>query len=115
MAGDYSFVFFERRRIDRTLTWKRAGEPVPFGTGWAARMECRDRAGGRTMTTFSTSDGSLALGATDGTIHMVKSSASTTWTGWRHGVYELVLTDPSGQDLEPLLRGSFRVEPAVTL
>lgn len=115
MAGDYPFVFFEKRRIDRTLTWTRDGVPVPFGTGWVARMDCRDRAGGRLMTTFSTTDGSLVLGATDGKIRMLKSSDDTAWTGWRHGVYELVLTDPAGEDLEPLLHGSFRVDPAVTL
>lgn len=115
MAGTYHFSFFAQRAIDWKMTWRRDREPVPMGAGWSARMQCRDRPGGRLMTEFATADGSIVLGATDGTIRLVKSSAATDWPGWRHGVYDLVLTDPAGEELEPLLIGTYDVVDAVTL
>jgi hypothetical protein len=115
MAGTYHFTFFARRSNEYAMTWKRDREPVPMGAGWTARMQCRDRPDGRLMTEWSTADGSIVLGATDGTIRLSKSAEDTEWVGWRHGVYDLVLTDPDGAELAPLLVGTFDVVAAVTV
>lgn len=77
-------------------------------------MQCRDRPGGRLMTEFSTEDGSLTLGATDGSILLQKSAEDTDWPGWQHGHYDLVLTDVD--DLVfPLLVGTYNVIEPVTV
>ncbi|MEU4534394.1 hypothetical protein AB0G15_05970 [Streptosporangium sp. NPDC023825] len=113
MAGEYHFTFYARRQVSETLIRKRDGSPIPMA-GWSARMQCRDRPGGRLMTTFSTEDGSIVLGESDGTVTLVKSDEDTDWVGWLHGVYELVMIKPDGQDLPPILRGTYSVVPAVT-
>lgn len=113
MAGEYNFTFYAGRQIDRTLIWKRDGVPVPMPEGWTALMQCRDRAGGRIMVTFETGNGTIILGTEDGTIRLLRDEDETGFVGWQHGVYELVLSKPDGQDLEPLLRGRFEVVPAI--
>lgn len=113
MSGEYHFTFYAQREIDETFFRKWDGDPIPMA-GWSARMQCRDRPGGRLLTTFTTADGSIVLGASDGSLQLVKADDAVDWSGWLHGVYELILIDPDGQAQPPTLRGTFSVIPAVT-
>jgi hypothetical protein len=97
---------------DRPLVWQLAdaqGAPVNL-SGYSARAQVRARSSSTTvMHEWSTTAGSIVL--TESTVTL-KVNESETWT-WRHGVYDLHLTDPLGAT-QVIARGGITLTPAIT-
>lgn len=114
MAGTYHLVIEQGATLDRLITWQNAAG-VPYDlTGWTARMQVRERAGGLLYASFKTDDGSIVLGTADGTIRIKATAATTAAWAWEHGVYDLELVDPAAQ-VTRLLQGTVRLSLEVTV
>ncbi|WP_214327862.1 hypothetical protein [Nonomuraea sediminis] len=113
MAGTYHLKIDQGATLDRLITWKNAAG-VPYDiTGWTAKMQIRDRAGGTLYATLDSANGSIALGGAAGTIRLLATAATTSSWTWTLGRYDLELTDGSSQ-VTRLLEGLARLSPEVT-
>lgn len=114
MAGIYHFAIDQGATLDRLITWTNAaGTPYDM-TGWTARMQIRERAGGQLYASFTTEAGSIVLGAVDGTIRIKATAAATAAWTWKSGRYDLELVDATGQ-VTRLLEGTVRLSLEVTV
>ena len=83
-------------------------------TGWSAEMKVRQKIGySAILITLSSANGKITLGGTAGTI-VLNLSASDTAALTTSGVYDLVMTNNSGQVYPPMVQGNFIVLPKVT-
>jgi hypothetical protein len=97
-----------------TFTWLQDDGMTPVNlTGFTAEMQVREQAGGTLLTTFTTTDGSITLGGTAGTIVLLASATTTGGWQWDGGYYDLHLTDGFGE-VTTLLAGLLNVIPAIT-
>ena len=114
MSGNWTFYWDQGATIDQTLTWSNS-EGTPYNlTGWTAKMQIRERAGGTLYQTLTTSDATIVLGGAAGTIRLTLSATVTAAWTFLTGVYDLELTNGSNQ-VTRLLRGSVVVSPEVTV
>jgi hypothetical protein len=80
-------------------------------TGYTANLQIRPFPLSTDILYDASSD--ITLGTTNGTISLdIPASATTVFTWW-NGVYDLILTDSSG-NVTRLLQGSVTVTPGVT-
>jgi hypothetical protein len=96
------------------FTWLASDQETPVNlTGWSAAMQVRAEATNALLASFSTGSGGITLGGSAGTITL--SASPSTTSGWTFGagLYDLQLTDGSG-DVTTLLAGIFTVTPAIT-
>jgi hypothetical protein len=120
-VGAYDFCINQYATYTRVFTWLAGtccgqgtvgAQPAPVDlTGYTAALQIRAYPLSATVLYDASSD--LVLGSTAGTITLtIPASATETFTWW-NGVYDLLLTDPSGNATR-LLQGSVTVSPAVT-
>lgn len=88
------------------------GAPIDL-TGYAGRMQVRDRPGGTVLLDLSTGNGGMTLGGAAGTIDLLASAAATAALTPGDYVYDLRLTSGSGVATYALA-GSFEVIASVT-
>lgn len=79
-------------------------------TGYTALMEVKDRVGGTVLETLSTENGKIILGGEDGTIQLYIEDLTIM-----SGVYDLLLTSPSGTKYKPIKTSKYVVEGGVTV
>lgn len=86
--------------------------PTPVNlTGYSAAMQIRAFPLSPTILYDASDD--ITLGGAAGTISLTITAATTEGFGWFSGVYDLLLTDPSGNVIR-LLSGGVTVSPGVT-
>ena len=100
-------------RLPMTYT-DSAGVPINL-TGCTAAMQCRSNIGSDTpFLTLTTANSRIVLGGVLGTILLEVDAATTgALTAQSPGVYDLLLTYPSGF-VERILKGPVTIERSVT-
>lgn len=102
---------------DRAFTWpvlNDEGAPMSL-SGWSARAQVRPMLGGAVLHEWTTDDASIVLrsvGEDETSSLTLRVDDSETWT-WRHGRFDIHLTDPSGHT-QVLARGTVVVDRGVT-
>ena len=97
-----------------TLTYTDATGAAVNLTGYSARMQVRsDYASPDALIDASTTNGMIALGGSLGTVAVTIPYATTAALSVSSGVYDLVLTSPSGTR-DRILSGRVTVSPGVT-
>lgn len=88
-----------------------SGNPVDV-TGWTARSQVRAIPTAETVLhEWSSAEGNVELGPTGVILH-VSPAASLAWT-WTRGVYNVLLTDTTGNVYE-IAQGTVTVDPSIT-
>ena len=112
-VGSYDFTMYQGETFAKTLTWTYNGSPVAM-SGFMAEMQVRKTAGYSTAAmTFQTSDATIVLGASDGSIKLSQSKSATLAIAAGVYSYDLIVTDASG-NARPLIAGSFTVTAGVS-
>jgi hypothetical protein len=132
-AGTHHVFLEQGTTLDATFTWRQAptpealaadpdavGDPIDL-TGYSARMQVRQSLNSPTVIhEFSTANGSIELGGSEGTVRILADADTTA--GWSWGsasaskmsaVYDLELEDADGKTRR-LLEGKFTVKREVT-
>lgn len=120
-AGVYDLCINQGATFTRIFTWfagtccgqfVAGSEPAPVDiTGYTAAMQIRAFPGASIVLYDATAD--LVLGGVAGTITLTISATDTEGFTWWNGVYDLLLTSPTGF-VTRLLMGSVTVSPGVT-
>lgn len=98
----------------------QSGGVLQFNTpvdmdGFTARMQIRDKIGGKVLFTLDTASGGIAIDNIKRTITLNLSATTTAGiTTWKKGVYELEMTSATGE-VTSLLSGSVAVIAEITL
>lgn len=123
MPARKDFTAEQGAQFKRTLTWSVGGTPVDL-TGYSAKMQVRQAYGAAsTLLDLNTTSGGIALGGTAGTITI--TATATEMAGITvpntpgvppqlFAVYDLVLTDPSGNPIRKL-EGQFIISRQVSV
>jgi hypothetical protein len=95
--------------------WKAGSPPTPVDlTGVTARMQVRRKPDApHVLLEFSTANGTIVLGGNTGTIELVLTSVATAQLNFESGMYDLILTMPSG-DVWRFVQGRLKVTKDVT-
>lgn len=93
------------------------GLPIDL-SGYTAKMQVRDMAGTTVLLDFSTANGKLTLGGSDGLVRIllapIDTTVFTTVPEWRRGVYDVYLTKTSDGTVTRLVKGLFLILPRIT-
>jgi hypothetical protein len=114
VSAQWDLVADQGATFGAVFTWLASDQQTPVNlSGWSAAMQVRAEATNALLASFSTSGGGITLGGSAGTITL--SASPSTTSGWTFGagLYDLQLTDGSG-DVTTLLAGLFTVTPAIT-
>jgi hypothetical protein len=117
--ANYNFCVDQNATLTRVFTWITqqccnavGSQPAPVDlTGYTAAMQIRPYPLSNTVLYDASAD--ITLGGVAGTITLVIPATATAVFTWWTGVYDLLLTDPSGV-VTRLLSGSVSVCPGVT-
>lgn len=119
-TGSYNLCINQYATYEKTFIWTAGvcgcgtagASPGPVDlTGYTANLQIR--AFPLSTTILYDASSNIVLGGTAGTITLdIPATATTTFTWWQ-GVYDLILTDSSG-NVTRLLQGSVIVSPGVT-
>lgn len=114
-----TFNFTDEFRIEqgvdssRLFVWEISNAPVSL-VGYTAKMQIRKSATAPdVLLELSTTNASIVLGGTAGTVTLIFRKASTVDATWTSGVYDLELTSPGGNTLR-FLEGSVELSREVT-
>lgn len=120
-AGNYNFTIEQYATFSTVFTWTAGpnvpnppvgASPLPVNlTGYTAQLQIRQYAPGGTLLYDASAN--LVLGGVNGTITLIIPAATTAGFTWFSGVYDLILTDSSG-NVYRLLQGTVTVTPGVT-
>ncbi len=111
---DYDIVCEQGATLLRLFTVKNDDGSVYPLAGCTAKMQARRNHGDReVLLEASTSNGRLTIVAGPGTIRLLVADEVTATIPAISGVYDLVVTDPSGTAVR-LLEGRFVVKAGVT-
>jgi hypothetical protein len=120
-VGIYNLCINQYATYTRVFTWltgtccgqgTAGAQPQPVDlTGYTATMQIR--AAPQAATVLYDASGDIVLGGTTGTITLTIPASATTDFTWWNGVYDLLLTDGSGNATR-LLQGSVTVSPGVS-
>lgn len=113
-AATYNITVEQGATFTLDLVYKdNVGTPIDL-TGYTARMQIRRSYSATSpLATFTTENGRIVLGTTDGTVSVTGEAALTASIGVRNAVYDLELISPTGV-VTRLIRGSVSVSPEVT-
>lgn len=110
--GKYNMICPQGATFSKQLTYRINDVAVDL-TGWAARMQVREKYTSKTATvSITTENGGITLGDDAGTIDLYISDSSTSAIAAKDYVYDLELV--SGAEVYRLLEGKFIVTPEVT-
>lgn len=112
--GNRDLQVVQGATLIEVLTWKDSTGALVNLTGYTAKMMARATFDSPTpFLTLSTTDATIVLGGAAGTITLKASAAVTAALASLPGVYDLFLTDSSG-NATCLLQGKFIVGRDVT-
>jgi hypothetical protein len=118
--GAYNLAIYQNATYSMTFIWYAGScpcgtigsSPGPVDlTGYTATLQIRPYALSTTILFDASSD--ITLGGVAGTIALVIPAATTATFTWWTGVYDLLLTDSSG-NVTALLEGAVNVTPGVS-
>lgn len=114
IAGLYNIVATQGSAFERIILWKDpANKPIKLG-GYRARLQIRPSVASETVVAeFTTENGHIELGATDGSITLTATSQQTAAIPADKYVYDLELISSSDY-VYRLVQGNFAVKAQVT-
>ena len=119
-TGTYDICVSMGATLSLVFTWTTSpgpgapvgSEPTPVNlTGWTAAMQIRPYP--LSSTLYYDASSNITLGGVAGTLSLSIPAATTEGFTWWRGVYDLLLTDPSG-NVTRLLSGNVTVSAGVT-
>lgn len=119
-GATYDLCIQQGATFTRVFTWSTlpaagapaGSEPTPVNlTGYTAAMQIRAFPLSSTVLYDASTD--ITLGGSAGTISLTIPASATEGFTWWSGVYDLLLTDPSG-NVTRFVSGSVAVSPGVT-
>lgn len=110
--GEHPWTSWKGATFSERFRVAIGGVPVDL-TGYTGKMEVRAGPGGGVILTFSTTDGSMVLGA-DGWVTMLKSAAAMGDDAVVAGKYRYDLRLSHGGVTDVWLKGPFIIEPGIT-
>jgi hypothetical protein len=111
-AGKLDLIVEQWATLELPITWLDQNRAPINLLGWSARLQIRAKVGGAVLVTL-VSPTNITLG-TDGTISVEIPSGTTGTLNFTNGVYDLLLTAPSGKK-KRLIEGKITFSPAVTV
>ena len=102
--------------FDRTIVWQdKNGSPVDL-TGYSGEMDIREKVeDSATLLEMKTSDSTMVLGGTAGTIQLIRNATATAALNFDRAVYDLELYPATVvADAIGLLRGQVFFKKEVT-
>jgi len=125
-AGPVHWPVYIATRWTRTLTWYSSKAQYDSDPTTATKVDLSGYTGQAIMRrkegdtaaalTFATTDDSLTLGGTNGTItFLLGGDVVSTSTDAGRYVLDLILTNGSAQVLEPVIEATLELIPTVTL
>jgi hypothetical protein len=93
---------------ERIIYYTDAGQTRRDLTGYSADLTIRDEPNGTPLLVLNTTNGGITLGGVNGSIDLLISGTATALIDWTAGVYDLILTAPTGKTYA-LLWGAFGV------
>lgn len=112
--GFYHLKIRKGKTLRKVFTFKVDGSPVNL-TGYTAKAQVRSTPESSiALVEMATGDSSILLGGILGTITLVKSAGFTATLDQTNAVWELELTEPSG-DVMSLLYGPCTIFPEVVV
>lgn len=102
MTVPYLLVIDQGVDLDKTLLWQKGTPLVNVNlTGATAKCQVRSREG-VLLATFQTSDGTLVLGGTAGTVRFAAPASVTTGFSWTDTAsYDMIVTLLGGAVVKP--------------
>ena len=118
MSGDttaarYNIQIRDNETFSLALTYKDSNGIVIDLTGYTARMQVRDKAGGTILLDTDTAPSSAVITGSEGRIDVTYAFAHVNAITAHRGVYDLALTAPGGV-VDVLLEGSVGFVRGVT-
>ena len=121
LPGAYNLLIYQGQTFDLDLTWTAGNccgqgtvgsgqQPVDL-TGYTATMQFRPFAGAAQL--YYDASGNIILGGALGTIDLSIPASATEGFTWWSGVYDLLLTDSTG-NVTPLLAGNVQITASVS-
>lgn len=114
MAATFPLIIEQGATFSRTWVWRSANKKAINLTGYTAKLQVRDKAGGTMLFELSTENGRITIVPLTGTITLTISDEDTQAISFLKGVYDLVLSAPDGTKVR-LLSGSVTVSLGVTV
>lgn len=121
-TGTYNLCIPQGATYTKTFIWTAGvccgsstvgATPLPVDlTGYSATMQFKPYASPAAPVLYDAS-GDIVLGGTAGTIALTIDATDTEGFTWFQGVYDLLLTDSSG-NVTRLLQGSITISPATS-
>lgn len=114
MAAVYDIEIEQGATFQMNLVWRAAnGTPIDI-TGYTARMQVKRRYADTTpLLTFTTENGAIVLGGSNGTVQVTGLATVTDDVPAKQCVYDLELVSPTGF-VKRLVQGVATVSPEVT-
>lgn len=107
--------------IEQGASWRRTlvyrdsnGNPVDLSIYTGARMQVRDKIGGKVYATLTTGNSGIVFTPLAGKIELFIPKSVTSAMRFTEGVYDLFL-DRAGDDADRLMQGAVLINRAVTL
>ena len=113
LAATYGFTADQGATFSQVITWKDStNSPIDL-TGYAARMQIRQKVSSSVSLALTTDNGRITLGDAAGTITLGVSAADMEALPAGSYTYDLELISTSGE-VSRLLMGTFVVRSEVT-
>jgi hypothetical protein len=110
-----NFNVDEGATLNFTIFWKDPND-VPINiTGYTAKMQARDKQGGKILCFTLTHIDGISINGPLGRISVTVSAERTTKLVYPKSFYDLVLTAPDGVTKTRILEGTLSVSKAVTV
>ena len=111
-AGRYTIICEAGANLTRQLVWKDGNGALVNLTGYTAKVQVKEEAGGTLLLELSTVNGRITLGGVLGTINLSVDAEDTRITPGRYQ-YALEMTNAGGV-VTRLVEGAFVVMAEVT-
>ncbi len=84
-------------------------------TGATASMQIRDNIDAQTVLHEASSDnGEITFDESEGRATVTIPASTTSGFDWTEGVYDLLITRPDGDRVDPIVRGGVGIKKAIT-
>lgn len=104
---DHDFILFQGSTVAFGIVW---GGSVPIDvTGYDAELTVRDGVGGTLITQFTTGNGRVSIGSTDGAINFSMTSTDSGALVAGDYIYELRVTDDLSNENQ-VMSGRFTIK-----
>lgn len=110
---NFPITFSHLSPLDLRINWKNPQGAAFNLTGWTAKLQARDRVGGRLFLELSTANSGIILGGVQRNI-VIYFRPPLTLKPFKC-LYDFRLINPAGEWQEPMIGGPFHYEGRITV